>query len=279
MSFFEHLMKLNELQVNGQQVDDNDDFDVEDETPDTDETPAPTDAPTDTADAAADNEENAPETTAETTDNEDDFTLDDNDEAMDDTTDDTADDGAQEPETTGDTGGGDENTGDDDFSVDTSDEGGGETPDTGVDSGEADNTGNTGDNSTENKAPEDPTDGVSDEEQRASEEQMYDSLTDDQKRIRVLQLKIDYKDLYETFNTTLDGISNIPKTNDNLETLKRLNILLNKAKDILISYIQNNFDQNTYLENYTMYLKYMAVFRTASRVIDGLGDMKDGGKK
>ena len=76
-------------------------------------------------------------------------------------------------------------------------------------------------------------------------------------------------------SNTLEGINNIPKNADNLETIKRLTLLLNKAKNILIDYVENNFDSSPYLENYTVYMKYIAVFRTASKVIEELNASKD----
>ena len=295
MSLFEHLMKLNELQVNGEQIGEDDDFDMGDNDQTADETPDPDTNPSDTADTEAETqqEDNPPpeDTNVETADDEDDFTLDDDgEEAMDNTTTDDADNAEGDTETPDDTAdtapqddGGDAtpddtgaDTGDDDFSMDDGGdtEGGGD--DTGGEGGEnAETDGGHDDAGGGDNTPSDPTDGVSDEEQRAAEEEMYDSLTDDQKRIRTLQLKIDYKDLYETFVNSLDGISNIPKTSDNLETIKRLNTLLTKAKSILINYIRNNFDKNTYLENYTMYLKYLAVFRTAAKVIEELNNADD----
>lgn len=128
------------------------------------------------------------------------------------------------------------------------------------------------DNGNKKQTPSDPSDMIDDDEQRATEEAIYDSLTDDQKRIRILQLKLDYKDLYETLINTLEGINQIPKNMNNLESLKRLNILLTKAKTILISYIDNNFDKNSYLENYTTYLKYVAIFRTTAKVIEEINE-------
>lgn len=118
------------------------------------------------------------------------------------------------------------------------------------------------------KAPANPTDGIADDELKASEQEIYDSLTDDQKRIRTLQLKIDYKGLYATIQSTLSGIDAIPKTADNLDTTKKLVNALNRSKDILISYLQTNFDTSSYIDNYVTYLKFMNFFRTVSKVIE-----------
>ena len=99
---------------------------------------------------------------------------------------------------------------------------------------------------------------------------MYDSLTDDQKRIRTLSLKMEFKDLYESILGVIDGINGIPKSLDNIDSIKRVTNYVTKAKNILIDYMQNNFDKNPYLENYTIYIKFMAIFRTVGNVINDL---------
>ncbi len=307
---------FNELQVNGEDVNDTDDFTIDDEESEDDESAnTGENTPEDAAQDAAENpseEDNqaAKDLGADTTDDdEDDFTLDDEDDSStaeeneapateentetpdDDFTmdDENQSEGEANAEDSGDTTPAEEennpdedgddtttdDTGADDFTMDDSQggdatggegeadaEGNGDTGDAGSDTSTAD--------SGSEAPPADPSDNISDEDVKAAEEQIYDSLTDDQKRIRVLQLKIDYKDLYETIITTKEGINSIPKTMDNLDTIKRLTLFTEKTKGILIDYIQNNFDKNPYLENYAMYVKFMAVFRTIYKVIEEL---------
>ena len=207
--------------------------------------------------------------TSDTTNAEDTTATEDSGEGNNPDTGENADEGNQDSET----GTSDDAGGADDF---TMDDGQGNTGEGGAegDNGTGDSTGE-GDQGTDAASPPaDPTDSISDEDVKAAEEQIYDSLTDDQKRIRVLQLKIDYKDLYETIITTKEGINSIPKTMDNLDTIKRLTLFTEKTKTILIDYIQNNFDKNPYLENYAMYIKFMAVFRTISKVIEELNESR-----
>ena len=270
------LYMINELKINGQTVDDNDDFNIENDTQTDSEkqNDNPDDIAQNAANNAAEDQQDAVEaepqqndTPAEDNGNdpEDDFTIDDTDEA--DTTATESDDGE---DTTTDVEDDTDDGTNDDFTVTGDEDGGEKVSNSGDDeqpSGGENTTQQT--NSAQSKqAPADPTDGIDDDEDRAAEEAIYDSLTDDQKRIRVLQLKLDYKDLYETMTTTIEGINGIPKNSDNIESIKRLIMLLTKARNILIDYLENNFDANPYLENYTMYIKYMAVFRTASKVIE-----------
>ena len=270
------LYMINELKINGQTVDDNDDFNIENDTQ-TDaekQNDNPDDIAQNAANNAAEDQQDAVEaepqqddTPAEDNGNdpEDDFTIDDTDEA--DTTATESDDGE---DTTADVENDTDDGTNDDFTVTGDEDGGEEVSNSGDDEQPSggENTTQQTNNAQEKQAPADPTDNIDDDEDRAAEEAIYDSLTDDQKRIRVLQLKLDYKDLYETMTTTIEGINGIPKNSDNIESIKRLIMLLTKARNILIDYLENNFDANPYLENYTMYIKYMAVFRTASKVIE-----------
>ena len=270
------LYMINELKINGQTVDDNDDFNIENGTQ-TDaekQNDNPDDIAQNAANNAAEDQQDAVEaepqqddTPAEDNGNdpEDDFTIDDTDEA--DTTATESDDGE---DTTTDVENDTDDGTNDDFTVTGDEDGGEEVSNSGDDeqSSGGENTTQQTNSAQEKQAPADPTDNIDDDEDRAAEEAIYDSLTDDQKRIRVLQLKLDYKDLYETMTTTIEGINGIPKNSDNIESIKRLIMLLTKARNILIDYLENNFDANPYLENYTMYIKYMAVFRTASKVIE-----------
>lgn len=247
MSYFSHI--LHELQVNGQTVGDDDNFDIGE---DTGAEAATAEAPSDAADQAADNQNQ--EANDDAGDEEDDFTIDDEDDEDIDDTEDTGDEGATD----------DQN---DDFTIDDEGSDGEE--------GTEEDQGNNDQAPADNNQPKDPTDLIDDDDKRAAEEAIYDSLTDEQKRIRILQLKIDFKDLYETINNTMEGINGIPKNAENLETIKRLITFLTKAKNILIDYVDNCFDNNSYLENYTIYIKYLAIFRTTAKVVDELKNVDD----
>lgn len=283
MSLFASLIKdeeekmkaLQELQVNGEDVeDDDDDFNIGEDEDDT---------PSDQADDAATEEDTDVGEDDMADEEEDDFTLDD-DEDLEDVEDAPADDAPTEDEPATDEGNAEENAdnadapaeGGEDAAPDV--EGGGDDDFTmdGTEGGEEGGGDVGGDTTTTNDTlPADPSDGLSDEDMKESEKQIYDSLTDNQKRIRVLQLKIDFRDLYETIITTTEGVNNIPKNNDNLISIGRLIGALDKMKQILIDYVGNNFDKMSYLENYAMYLKYMAAFRTISKVIEEMNKAKD----
>ena len=142
------------------------------------------------------------------------------------------------------------------------------------DTNKSDNTENDQNKDDQNSDNTENQDTEEDNKKKASEEALYKTLTSEQKKVREYKLKTDYRTLYDTIVTTIDGINDIPKTTENISTLQRLLELLSKIKQILIGYMDYNFDSNSYIENYSMYLKYVAVFRTVSKVINELNVKK-----
>lgn len=113
-----------------------------------------------------------------------------------------------------------------------------------------------------------------DDEIKKAEDTLYDALSEDQKKIRILQLKLGFKDLYTETDAILTAINNIPKQDDNIETIRRLIAVLNDVKQYILDYMSTQFDKRSYLDNNQIYIKYINVFRTIRKVIDELNHNK-----
>lgn len=118
----------------------------------------------------------------------------------------------------------------------------------------------------------DPSDNISDEQQKESEKQLYDTLTEEQKQLRVLKLKKSYRQLYDQSENILAAVNGISKTQDNIDILRRVIDALEKIKKLILQYVTTNYDMNTYIENYSNYIKFLAAFRTVSKVMNELSD-------
>lgn len=276
-----YLRSLHEITIGGEDIqDDEDDFTVEDtpeddgeDTPDTPEgeaqnaegeTPAATNTDAEAGEAAADAPENANDAAGDEGDDE--FQL--PDDAGDDP--DTGGDNADTPDTNTDDNAG-EDTGDDEFNMGD----GGDDPDAGGDTegGEGGDTegGGTGDETDGDTATDTTTGdtGTGDELQQ-KENELYDTLSEEQKKIRILQLKINFKTMYEQVDSIMDSLVDIPKTDDNIEVIRRLIVVLNNIKRYIIDYMDYEFDKRTYLDNNQIYIKYINLFRTIQKVISEL---------
>lgn len=247
---FNEATFLNELSVNGEPIDsdNNDDFSVDAEEAQTPE------AETTENNNAADDQANTPENTQaadspendNTTEETEDFSIPDNAGEDNETPTDNTDSGADDNQGT-----------DEDFSI--GDPNGEENPD----------TDGTGDNTDVPSDTGEITDGI-DSDMQKSEDQIYETLSDDQKKIRILQLKLSFKELYEESDAVLNAINNINKTEDNMDTIRRLINVLNNVKQYILDYISKVFDKRTYMDNNVVYVKYINVFRTIRKTIDEL---------
>ena len=307
---------LFELEVNGQTIDDDDDYTIQDNNEEGDEGDNNPQSPEDIANQAAtdttgdeddytitpDDEpaEGGDDTTDVTVQADDDYTIPDDDTAANDapqqddqpaaTTDDNAnvEDGVPDdtdgttdadnqqqadPDSPQNAGGGQV---EDDFTIDGDDVGGGEG-DEGTGEGDEGGMGDSG-GSSDDDSITDPSQEIADEEQKNAEEELYSSLTSDQRRIRSLYLKTNFKNLYEEYRNVIAAINDITKTADNIDILKRTTSCMLKNKDNLVSYMSDIYDTSAYIDNFANYIKFVAILRTVTKVLNKLNEDKNAKK-
>lgn len=284
--FDDAISALNELTIGGEKIEEEDDeFAIEDDETTDDEDAAEPETPEGEAEpqAAADGVDDiepaeataatdTPENANDAADDiDDDFSL--PDDAGDDTGEEQTDDTTTDEPAIEDEGGEstDETTDDvpDDFSMheDGDTEAEGETDATGEEG--ADGTEETGETSIGDS-------GNEQDELKQEEDKLYDTLTDDQKKIRILQLKILFKNIYEQADSTLNSINDIPKSDENIEIIRRLIVVLNNVKAYISDYMNFEFDNHTYLDNNQIYIKYINIFRTIQKTIEELAKTEKG---
>ena len=154
---------------------------------------------------------------------------------------------------------------------------GGDTGDGSTDDGSSDGSGDTSGSdsgSSNSSGGGDPAAKIPDDEERAAEEALYNTLSEDDKLKRIVKLKESFRDLYDTINTIINAVNNIPKKASNLEKIQKTQVALNKLKEIIVDYISYNFDNRAYIDNYTNYIKFIAALRTVSDVISYINSDK-----
>jgi hypothetical protein len=298
MLFGPNIRYFNELEINGKNVDDKDDYTteepevdedetvddadetVEDTTEDTDdltdftedefdggddegnEEPA-TDEPVEDEEPAEDTIEEEPEATNDL----EDFTEDEFDGGDDEgDTEPESDEGAGE-----DTGSeGDEGSDDvTDFTQDEFDDGGdegGSTDDTadsggdeGTDEGEGDDSGEESNDT-----------GDTDNTLAGMEKNLFSDLSPQQLAIKNNELLRNYIELYETINTIFDSINKIPKTYDNTRPLTFITDQLVSLKDMVNYIITTTYITRTYVENMTYYKQALVILEQINTMLKAL---------
>lgn len=267
MLFGPNIQYFNELEINGENVDDDDNedytadqLDVNDEndaeTSDTDDL---TDFTAEEFDADNEESEESTEDTASTDDNNDEGEEDDtptedaggeetsNEE--DDLTDFTAEEFDAEDDSESDNSSDSEDdTGDDEGSEGTGEE---ESSDNTEDSGSVDS--NNSDNTLV-----------------GMEKNLFSDLSPQQLAIKNNELLQNYIELYETTNTIFDSINKIPKTFDNTRPLTFIADKLVELKDMVNYIITTTYVTRTYVENMVYYKQALVVLEQLNSMLKAL---------
>lgn len=188
--------------------------------------------------------------------------------------DDGGDDNAQEDDTADSGGEDDANTGGDDIDaadgsddIDSADNGGSGNADSGGDGESGNETEGTDSGSgSGNDGSGASGSGLSDEEKNA-ENDIYESLSDEDKMIRNIQLKSKFAQLHEDADNYMESINRITKNDENILPLKKIVVALGKVKTYIVDYLENIYNSTSYIDNFTNYVKFLVVFRTIGNVL------------
>lgn len=140
---------------------------------------------------------------------------------------------------------------DEEFSMDGDTEGGEEAPDTGTDDG-----GET----TQEELPESKL--------RDLEAVVFDDLSEDQKKMKIKELKELYIIIYKKCGTISDMISDIKRDQETVQIIEYISNTLVDLKHYIDDYINDIFDSKTYVENLAQLQKYIMIFNAINKVFE-----------
>ena len=135
-----------------------------------------------------------------------------------------------------------------------------ETNDYSLDNDEEDNDGNE-DEETDNQ-------GYTPSELQDLEKELFVGLTQEQINIKVMELKNQY---IEVYNTTINIINRLNKTTKTTSNIKILEFIIKKLmqlKELIYFYLANTFDTKSYIENSINYQEYLAILNTVNKILD-----------
>lgn len=145
---------------------------------------------------------------------------------------------------------------DDDFNLPDDGGDGGDTGDT------EDATQNAGTDDTTMNGP-DPDQGLKD-----AENDIFDGLSDQDKQVKINELKSLYEELYNRITDLLDKINEIPKTEDLSKVYNFVTNNLSDVKQFVYDYMNNMFDNKTYMENLVNYKKYISTLNVINGILE-----------
>lgn len=150
---------------------------------------------------------------------------------------------------------------DEDYSINT-DEDKSQTDDTGEGEGNDTDTDNSSNDNTQSSEPE---------EENELDKELFDNLTDDEKKRKVNTLKKLYIDLYSKCNALIEKFNQMSEGDQDLqEVSKRVLKIIYDLKEYISYYVLNIFDNKSYLENDINFNRYLLIL---NGVKDAVGDI------
>lgn len=174
---------------------------------------------------------------------------------------------------------------DDDFDIDTS------LDDVGSEKSQDDNNSenNTGDSSeSSSDVPADrgdssgmdapagagDTSGRSDmgeEEPVPSNTDIFSSLTAEEQKIKIRELKNLFSNLYSSCDEILGRIDKLDINEENLDTLSRISSTMYDMKIYISDYLSNVFPNKSYIENDVVFVRFLTIIKSITEILDDIG--------
>ena len=101
---------------------------------------------------------------------------------------------------------------------------------------------------------------------RDLENSIFDQLSEDEKQRKTKELKDLFESAYFNCQKILASIDKVDKTPENVKVYEYVSNTINDLGTYIKDYLQNTFDNRTYIENATEFEKYIAVFDAIKNV-------------
>ena len=121
----------------------------------------------------------------------------------------------------------------------------------------------SGDNAGDMLGGEDP-----DQDLKDAENDIFNGLSDQDKVIKINELKDLYQDLYNRIITLYDKVNDIPKDDELIKVYNFVIDNLSDLKQFVYDYLTNTFDNKTYLENMVNYKKYLSTLNVINGILE-----------
>lgn len=157
---------------------------------------------------------------------------------------------------------------DEDFSIDT------DLDDVGDSDGDSSDS-SSDDNSTSDTSSSDSSSTDSDEEPVEANTDIFNSLTAEEQKIKIKELKNMFGELYLSCNDLLEKINLIDADDDMLDTITRLSMTLYSLKQYIGDYIKNTFAMKSYIENDVAFNRFLAILNSVSNITNEIADIRD----
>jgi hypothetical protein len=153
--------------------------------------------------------------------------------------------------------------GDDDFSIDTS-------LDTDDDSAGGEDTGDEGGDDSGSSDLDSGSSSSGDEEVNPANTDIFSTLSAEEQKIKILELKKQYGVMYAYIDDILSKMNNLEVEEDTMEVISRVSSQLYNLKEYLKDYMINIFPMNDFIQNDTFFNRFSAIIYSMNKIVEQL---------
>lgn len=109
---------------------------------------------------------------------------------------------------------------------------------------------------------------VTADDARGMEQELFKDLTPDQIDLKHQELKSNFTQLYDSTNSIIERINDIPSNEDYLATISFVSEKLSELRTMVADYMNNVYSTKSYMENAINYNRFLAVLKGINDILD-----------
>lgn len=112
--------------------------------------------------------------------------------------------------------------------------------------------------------------GSGDDEPVEANTDMFGSLSAEEQKMKIMELKKQYSQLFDSCDDMIDKISTIKTTEVTMVPISRMTNILMNLKDYITDYLYNQFATMSYYENDVTFNRFLAIFKSISNILNDI---------
>ena len=112
--------------------------------------------------------------------------------------------------------------------------------------------------------------GSSEDEPVEANTDMFGSLSAEEQKMKIMELKKQYSQLFDSCDDMIEKISTIKTTEITMVPVSRMTTILMNLKDYITDYLYNQFASMSYYENDVTFNRFLAIFKSISNILNDM---------
>lgn len=120
------------------------------------------------------------------------------------------------------------------------------------------------------EAPQDDQDSEDGEEPVEANTDIFDSLSADEQKIKIMELQRLYGEMYNSCDDISKRLNDLDTDESNIDIISRVSDSMNILKKYIQDYLIGSFAKKSYVENDIMYNRFLSIISSLTAVLDQL---------